>query len=555
MKHSGGTVGTIVVLCLLTAIPASAQPGPAAADRIMISVQDAAVQDVIQMLMKGYQVPVAMSGDVQGRVTLHMADAPVEQVLNAIAELSGLEWRKMSGVYIIRPKSEATSVAGTDTTEPSVVAPLPVEPVVSPSVTPVVPPVPPPPPAPKVTTHIKLKYASARDIAFLFGFSRSPQNPAWFWQEDMFQPSPRDAQIRVGPYYERQYTLGRNQDQYYYNPPWSQPNIWAGPGSMMYPQLPPPPPPTPPTPPGAQPPTAPATGAPGGGPLAALLPPGIDVLAAIESLNLIIVRGTEEDIAELERIIREVLDVKPKQVTIEAQFLEISTKEARALGIDWSFVSTEVSVGTVGMTPAGNISVRYTHGDFAALLSALEDSSVGQVINAPKVTTMNNFPATLMIEEDYPYFVTTLVPGAWGGAAFPVRRLELQPVTTGLSIIPRINEDNSITTLIQPQVSDIIKLIVDPELGEIPQVSTRSLNTMLRVNDGETIVMGGLVTRKASRSTTRVPLLGHIPILGDLLFTRRSTSLDDTQLLIFLTPHVLHEEEELVPTPGAVPVP
>ena len=183
----------------------------------------------------------------------------------------------------------------------------------------------------------------------------------------------------------------------------------------------------------------------------------------------------------------------------------------------------------------------------------LEDTSTGQVINAPKVTTMNNFPATLIIEEDFPYFVTTVVPGGFGGQNFPIRRLEIQPVTTALSIVPRINEDNSITTLIQPQVSDIIKLIPDPEFGEIPQVSTRSLTTMLRVNDGETIVMGGLVTRKTSTAVTRVPLLSKIPILGDLLFTRRSTSVDDTQLLIFLTPRVLHEEEELEAAPGGLP--
>lgn len=178
MKHFAGTLGTILVLCLLMAIPASAQPGPAATDRIMISVQDADVQDVIQMLMKGYQVPVAMSGDVQGRVTLHMADAPVEQVLNAIAELSGLEWRKMSGVYLIQPRSEPTPVAAADTTEPSVVAPVFTAPAMAPNVTPVAPPVPAAPPTPKVTRSIKLKWASARDIAFLFGFAARPQNPA-----------------------------------------------------------------------------------------------------------------------------------------------------------------------------------------------------------------------------------------------------------------------------------------------------------------------------------------------------------------------------------------
>jgi len=321
---------------------------------------------------------------------------------------------------------------------------------------------------------------------------------------------------------------------------------------MMYPQLPPPPPPPAPVGPGQEPTTPTAPGAPGGGALSALLPMGIDVLAAIEWLNLLIVRGDEDSIAELERIIREVLDVKPKQVTIEAQFLEISTKEAQALGIDWSFVSNEVAIGTVGMAPAGNLSVRYSHGDFAALLSALDTKSVGQVINAPKVTTMNNFPATLVIEEDYPYFRTTYVYGGIGGQPYPTRSVDMVPVTTGLSIVPRINEDDSITTLIQPQVSDVIKLISDPEFGEVPQISTRSLTTMLRVNDGETIVMGGLVTRKNSTDVTRVPLLSKIPILGDLLFTRRTTSVDDTQLLIFLTPHVLHEEEELAPL-GALP--
>jgi general secretion pathway protein D len=565
MKRLGRTLGFSFVLCLLAAMVAFGQPAPTGSDRIMISVTDADVQDVIHMLMRGYQVPVAMSADVHGRVTLHMTDAPIEQVLNAICELSGLEWRKSGGVYLIKPMPVSAPASIVERTNPDSAAVLPVVPTTAvnpaPMVTPSLAPIPPPEPKPSVTRSIKLKYASARDIAYLFGTSPSPQNPAWFFQDRMFQPAPGgDANIRYGPYFERVATSGRPDNAYYITPlgqanQWSAPGSmqWLGPGNMMYPQLPPPPPPPTPTGPGGTTPTGTTGAAGGGGALSDLRPPGIEVLAAIEWLNLLIVRGDEDSIAELERIIREVLDVKPKQVTIEAQFLEISTKEARALGIDWSFVSDDVSISTVGMAPAGNLAVRYTHGDFAAVLSALEDSSTGQVINAPKVTTMNNFPATLVIEEDYPYFVTTVVPGGFGTSSFPVRRLEMAPVTTGLSIVPRINEDDSITTLIQPQVSDIIKLVTDPELGEVPQISTRSLTTMLRVNDGETIVMGGLVTRKTSTAVTRVPILSKIPILGPLLFERRSTSLDDTQLLIFLTPRVLHEEEEMVPTPGALP--
>lgn len=565
MKRLGRILGFSFVLCLLATMVASGQPAATGSDRIMISVTDADVQDVIHMLMKGYQVPVAMSGDVQGRVTLHMTDAPIEQVLNAICELSALEWRKSGGVYLIKPKSASAPTAIVETTSADSADVVTVAPTTAvgpgPTIAPSFAPVPPPEPRRAVTRSIKLKYASARDTAFLFGAASSPQNPAWFFREDMFVPAPGDSSIRYGPYFERTSAYGRPDNAYYIAPlgernQWSAPGSmqWLGPGSMMYPQLPPPPPPVPTTPtaPGTTPTQPTAPGAPGGGALSALLPTGIDVLAAIEWLNLLIVRGDEESIAELERIIREVLDVKPKQVTIEAQFLEISTKEAKALGIDWSFVSNEVTIGTVGMMPAGNLAVSYSHGDFAATLSALEDSSTGQVINAPKVTTMNNFPATLVIEEDYPYFRTTYISSG-ESAWFPTRTVEMVPVTTGLSIVPRINEDDSITTLIQPQVSDVIKLVSDPEYGEVPQISTRSLTTMLRVNDGETIVMGGLVTRKASTAVTRVPILSKIPILGPLLFTRRTTSLDDTQLLIFLTPRVLHEEEELVPTPGALP--
>jgi type II secretory pathway component GspD/PulD (secretin) len=561
MKRLEGALVACLVLCLLMAIPASAQLGSAPADRIMISVEDADVQDVISMLMKGYGVNVAMSSDVQGRVTLHMPDAPIEQVLNAIAELNDLEWRKSGGVYIISAKSKTSgNGGGWDAGHPTEVAsvlPTPVAAPTLPTAPAVAPPVPAAAPPNVITSYIKLKYASPQDIAYLYGFADHPENPGWFFQDRMFTTPTRDPRIRFGPYYEQTYTLNGRNDNYYYKTPFGSTTFGTGPGSITYPQqLPPPPPPTPirPGQPGGVTQPGAAAGAAAQGPLSPLLPTGIEHIAAIPWLNLLIVRGTEDSITELERIIREVLDVKPKQVTIEAQFLEISLKEAKARGIDFSFLSDEVAVSSVGMVPAGNLSVRYTHGDFAAVLSAVEDNSVGQVINAPKVTTMNNFPANLIVEEDYPYFVSEPVSGGFGSVVL-ARRLEMAPVTTALQIVPRINEDDSITTFITPQVSDVIKLITDPEFGEVPQISSRSLSTMLRVNDGETIVMGGLVTRKASRSTSRIPLLGQIPILGDLLFTRRDTSLDDTQLLIFLTPRVLHEEEELVPTPGTVPTP
>ncbi len=159
---------------------------------------------------------------------------------------------------------------------------------------------------------------------------------------------------------------------------------------------------------------------------------------------------------------------------------------------------------------------------------------------------MNNFPATISFMDQIPYVDfsgAVAVPngGIIGGGA----TIRTVSVPTQLSIVPRINGDDSITALLAPIVSTTRNVSVPTPTGgsqTVPLISSQSLSTLLNIRDGETTVIGGFINRNETVNRTKIPLLADIPILGPLFFTRTEKNTADSELLIFVTPHVIHDE-------------
>ncbi|MHB0999330.1 MAG: type II secretion system protein GspD [Armatimonadota bacterium] len=269
-----------------------------------------------------------------------------------------------------------------------------------------------------------------------------------------------------------------------------------------------------------------------------LIPEGIEFIMPYEMDNSLIVRGDEEGIDELKSIISK-LDIAPKQIMIKAEFVEISTSDATALGINWSLERMSGSVNTEFNTP-GQITVGYANGNVMATLKAQLSNNVGKLVNAPLISTLNNVPAEIQVGTSIPYLTSQTVFNS-NGNPNTITQAEFMDINSSLIVLPRINNaDNSITVFVQPEISDSPGSVETPN-GRIPIESTQTLSTTRRVQNGETIVIGGIIRKSDAMSVNKIPLLGDLPLIGPLF---RSTSRDtnDKELLIFLTPSIVPEK-------------
>jgi len=277
--------------------------------------------------------------------------------------------------------------------------------------------------------------------------------------------------------------------------------------------------------------------------------------------NRLIVVTSPRVIAEIQEIVS-AMDVPSRQVSLEARVIEISTGGMKKLGIDWdqlnrqSFVIIEGEPH--GNSPRGGFPDSVTwfrkgpgeHGllkprdlwrqsyGWRFALDMIIQQGQARVLANPKIVTLNGHEASILIGSRVPYVVTGTALAA--GAAAPIQRVEKEEVGIKLRITPIINPDGFITTQISPEVSAIDRFTGPND--ELPVVSTREASTTVRLKDGNTVVIGGLLSEVKTSQITRVPLLGSIPILG-ALFQHRSTTNTKTDLMIEVTPRILPDQQ------------
>lgn len=229
---------------------------------------------------------------------------------------------------------------------------------------------------------------------------------------------------------------------------------------------------------------------------------------------------------KLDAMVKAPLDIdKPQpQIMLEARVVEISATAKRELGFKWPDALGATSV--TAETEPIKITT-FEIGDIDAMLRILEEKGEGKVLANPRIATMNNQTARMLIGDKVPYTVTTVVAGV---ATTEVRYIE---AGIGLEITPQIGEDGFITVRIKTTVSDIPRW-----RGDNPEISTREAEAILRVKDGETIVMSGLLKEKETETWRKVPILGHIPVVG-FFFSSKVKETEKTELIITVTPHIL----------------
>jgi general secretion pathway protein D len=268
-----------------------------------------------------------------------------------------------------------------------------------------------------------------------------------------------------------------------------------------------------------------------------LLPSGILGVYSFPLDNSLIVRGDPDAIQDLKRVIQ-LLDIPPRQIQIKVEQIRIETNAQRSLGIDWEISGNDVAVNSnLGNSTGGSINVAVAGNNFRANLAALMIEGKATIVDSATVSTMNNVPA--FISAFSQSFIFLPVRQQIQGAGL-ITSYQPQPliIPTQLLATPRVNGDGTITMYIPFSISRPSGESVAPDGTRYPNQIGTQLAVLRRVPSGSTVVIGALSNKDDADSTTRIPLLSEIPIIGKLFQSKLSRK-NDGETLFFFTPTLL----------------
>ncbi|MDP8259570.1 MAG: secretin and TonB N-terminal domain-containing protein, partial [Candidatus Gygaella obscura] len=282
----------------------------------------------------------------------------------------------------------------------------------------------------------------------------------------------------------------------------------------------------------------------------------------VDSLNnSLVVTDTIEKVLSIKEFINEI-DIVPTQVMIEAKIVDVTLKDLQNLGVSWSGIyqadklfssreetydggsgndqsitstltmagpSSALSGGqlTLATLLAGGRSINVT-------LDALVQDQKARILATPSVVTLNNQEARIIIGEKVPYKEKTQTTT---GTTETTKYID---VGTTLRVTPQVNDDNTITMTIHPEVSSVSALL---DAG--PRITTREADVTVMVHNNETIVIGGLLKEEDTIVRNKIPILGDIPLLG-LLFSSKSVNKEQKELVVFITPKIITFASEII---------
>ncbi len=302
----------------------------------------------------------------------------------------------------------------------------------------------------------------------------------------------------------------------------------------------------------------------------------VNVFANRET-GVLIVRATSRQHEKVQEFIDKVMTTAKRQVMIEATIVEVQLSDQYQQGIDWSrallgakgFALSQT--GTVGIAATtGALAVSYINptskfGNIAASIQLLEQFGNVKVLSSPKLTVMNNQTASLKVANSKVYFTVKadILPATLTSPATASYSTTANSVSIGLtmSVTPQISDSDTVTINVRPSISSLVGLGVQdpnpilanpcgltgtgtcsiaPIKNLIPEIQTREMESIIKVENGQTAVMGGLIKEEINLNTSEIPLLGRIPILGNL-FQNRNDTTTKTELVIFLRPVVIKD--------------
>lgn len=259
-----------------------------------------------------------------------------------------------------------------------------------------------------------------------------------------------------------------------------------------------------------------------------------------EEINSIVVVGTPFEITKVEELIMQIDQPQP-QVVIEAKIIEMNKDALKELGVDWSDqIILQYQEGGRPLSFGDNESpstslykvgrFERTPIQFQTAIKMLENQNKAKVLSNPRISTINDKEAEIFVGDEVPYTITTVTGG--------VATTEVRFVEPGirLKITPSIIEDDFVVIKVEPEVSFIFAFRGPND--EFPHVKTREATAHVRVKNGQSLALGGLLNQEDKKNLYKVPMLGDLPLLGNLFSYEKDTVIN-TELIITITPMIV----------------
>lgn len=276
-----------------------------------------------------------------------------------------------------------------------------------------------------------------------------------------------------------------------------------------------------------------------------LVPQGVTSLGYDPTDNSIIFVGTDEAYQQLIDLL-DLFDKAPRQVEIKVQFITTSQGAEKSLGIDWLYERGGVFAGNVPGTFARTsdpIFLNYATGNISTRLRTILTDGYARTESSPLIRTFNNQTGIVFGQVQTTIFTsqTTITNG------IAITNTIATPVTAATTLIvrPRINGDY-ITMTLSPQIASLGARRRDAQGNEFPDVITQGLSVAVRVRNGETVALAGITDKRDDFTQSRIPILSELPIIGQL-FRGRSTNLTSSEMIVFVTPTIVEEDNGIRP--------
>lgn len=299
-------------------------------------------------------------------------------------------------------------------------------------------------------------------------------------------------------------------------------------------------------------------------------------VSADEDTNALIIDAPPETLRSMLAVVDQ-LDIRRAQVLVEALIAEVNAEEASRLGVNWAAYDPQRALGSTDF-PASGTSLRelvagslsntdqgraaaaralgpgagFAVGrvsdeglSFAALISAVENTTGANILGTPMLVTLDNEEATINVGQTVPfvtgsYASSGINPSTADGQIRPFTTVDRGDVGLKLTITPRINQGDAVRLAIRQELSEIAPSVA----GAVDLVTnTRELETAVIVEDGGTLVLGGLIQDKVRESRQAVPLLGRVPLIG-ALFRADGLTREKTNLMLFIRPTILRDSSQ-----------
>jgi len=278
--------------------------------------------------------------------------------------------------------------------------------------------------------------------------------------------------------------------------------------------------------------------------------------------GIITARATGKQHDKIQEFIDQVMANAQRQVLIEATIVEVRLSDNYQQGIDWSRLRvggkgfSMSQAGSSGL-PAENTGSMFTLnylnptssiGSLAASITLLESFGNVKVLSSPKLSVMNNQTAMLRVVDNSVYFtVNSTIAPCSPNPCTPIisytTTITTVPIGFTMSMTPQINDSDTVLLNIRPSITRLLSDATDPTPGlaipnKVPQTSTREMESVLKIENNQIAVLGGLMEDQMKKLTDEVPFLAGIPMLGEL-FKNRNDTTNKTELVIFLRPVVV----------------